>query len=96
MGVNLINTEVSTWRPLIKTYKLIRVNKVKKYGEKIPFNEGGLNGLKEYTIKKVVVNDERNRYEYWVSKTKCIMYPINEKVSVDTNKNKTYRNIIGF
>ena len=75
---------------------MIRVNKVKKKGEKITFNTVRVNGVKEYTIKKVVVNEERNRYEYWVSKTKCIMYPINEKVSVDTNTNKTYRNIIGF
>jgi hypothetical protein len=75
---------------------MIRVNKVKKKGEKITFNDGGLKGPKEYTIKKVVVNEERNRYEYWVSKNKCIMYPINEKVKVSTNRNRTYGGIIEF
>ncbi len=61
-----------------------KVSEVKKVGDKITFNYGGLKGTKEHTIKKVVVQEDRNRYEYWVSKTRRIWAPINEEVRVIT------------
>ena len=62
-----------------------KINQVKKVGDKITFNNGGLKGTKEYTIKKVVVQEDRNRYEYWVSKTRRVWAPIEEDVRVVTS-----------
>jgi hypothetical protein len=61
-----------------------KVNEVKKVGDKITFNYGGLKGTKEHTIKKVVVQEDRNRFKYWVSKTRSILFPIEEEVRVIT------------
>ena len=62
-----------------------RIYQMKKVGDKITFNYGGLKGTKEYTIKKVVVQEDRNRFKYWVSKTRSIFFPIEEDVRVVTS-----------
>jgi hypothetical protein len=71
-----------------------KVNKVKKVGDKITWNEGGLKGIKEYTIKKVVVREDRNRFEYYVSNTKSFLYPIREDII--SKRGFKYTSIIGF
>jgi len=71
-----------------------QLNKVKKVGDKITWNAGGLKGIKEYTIKKVVVREDRNRFEYYVSKTKSFLYPIREEVK--SKRGFKYTSIIGF
>lgn len=70
------------------------LNKVKKVGDKITFNYGGFKGTKEYTIKRVVVQADLNRYKYWVSKEKFISSPMNKQINNITTK--TYSRLIGF
>lgn len=69
---------------------MIKVNKVKKVGDKINVQDGWT--IKEMTIKKVVINEEFNRYEYFVSKTKSVLYPIREEVK----RRKIGSRLIGF
>jgi len=69
---------------------MIKVNKAKKVGDKINVQDGWT--TKEMTIKKVVINEEFNRYEYFVSKTKSVLYPIREEVRT----RKIGSRLIGF
>lgn len=79
---------------IINKNTMTKVNEVKKVGDKITFNYGGLKGTKEHTIKKVVVIEDRNRYEYWISKTHHIQAPIREEV--ESKRGFKYTSIIGF
>ena len=72
---------------------------MKKVGDKITFNHGGLKGTKEYTIKKVVVQEDTNRFKYWISKTQFIVLPIEETKKGGGGRFKhfnTHSGIIGF